>query len=450
MSVRELLRGLNKVGAFRALDEDDVEALIRREFDSDRNGTVELDEFLKFCRGGAAGGGARRSGRGGEEADLDVVSQTYEFSLDPDVRAMEKKLRRAARELAARGGDARMLLTQYDVESTGTVVRSDFVQVLMQLGLSLVDAGGPPGEDLREPGDALRERQMRQLARVRGTGPGPSRARRLVKRRDAGDDADAALVDDWDELALVNWYREGAKRELVKGMLAKSMLSTVTVYPRFGSTCWFEVELRNPFSRAERFAVDLPKGESELRCVASAEEWQHLRRHVAPAFGEVGEGAVEADMIDNAGPPGSPPMVLLMAHETVRVPFAFLSLAPPSHDLRWGKKGASTVRRSREESKDGDDPVSGADRTVPIRFVAAGGYVVAAVEVAAKPRACVVDRTFRFYQAEGEIMKRCVPAAAPKSSPPPDFDPSPRNYPRRRRGAAATRRSQYPRSPRYA
>ena len=46
LSVRELLRGLNKVGAFRALDEDDVEALIRREFDSDRNGTVELDEFV--------------------------------------------------------------------------------------------------------------------------------------------------------------------------------------------------------------------------------------------------------------------------------------------------------------------------------------------------------------------------------------------------------------------
>ena len=92
-------------------------------------------------------------------------------------------------------------------------------------------------------------------------------------------------VDEWDELALVSWYRQGAKRDLVRGMLAKAALKTIRVYPRFGTTCWFEVELRNPFSRAERFAVDIPKGEGELRVVTSAEEWQHLRRHVPVAFG---------------------------------------------------------------------------------------------------------------------------------------------------------------------
>merc|ERR1719352_2273046 len=77
----------------------------------------------------------------------------------------------------------------------------------------------------------------------------------------------------------------------------------------------------NPFGRAERFAVDVPKGEKELRVVTSAEEWQHLRRNVPVAFGTVGQGAVEADMIDGSGPPGAPPMVLLMARETVRIPF---------------------------------------------------------------------------------------------------------------------------------
>ena len=226
---------------------------------------------------------------------------------------------------------------------------------------------------------------------------------------------------------MIEWYRQGSKRDMVRGMLAKSMLTTVPIYPTFGTCCWFEVEVTNPFSRAERFSVDLPRKETELRLVTSTEEWAHLRRHVAPAFGDAGAGAVEADMIDASGPPGAPPVVLLMAHETIRVPFAFLSLEPPSHDLKWGARqtkaapdaGRRGDRRS-SEAKDGggDGPkASGSgtapSRVVPVRFVAAGGYVVAAVEVESRPRACVVDRTFRFYQSEGEILKRCVRVLPP-------------------------------------
>ena len=73
-------------------------------------------------------------------------------------------------------------------------------------------------------------------------------------------------------------------------------------------------------------------------------------------------------------------------------PLRVFVVTPPSHDLRWG----------RDDDKEDDA------RTVPVRFVAAGGFVVAATEVTARQRACVVDRTFRFYQAEGEILKRCV------------------------------------------
>lgn len=396
LSVDELLSGLSELGIFDELRREDVRALVKDELDVNRDGKVDRGEFFAFCRTRDAPAKPTVTS-GADSEDLEMVAQTYEFSSDPDVRAIEKKLRRAAREVAARGGDVRVLASQYDRGNTGSIVRSDFVQFLMQLGLSLVDAGKDPQDDRREAGDALRERQMRQLARVRG-GAAPSRARRLLK----GPMNDTNLTDEWDELALTQWYREGAKKEMVRGMLAKSMLSAVPIYPRFGTTCWFEVELTNPFGRAERFAVDVPKGEKELRVVTSAEEWQHLRRHVPVAFGSVGEGAVESDMIDGSGPPGAPPMVLLMARETVRIPFAFLSLAPPSHDLRWG----------RDDNKDEEGA-----RTVPVRFVAAGGFVVAATEVTARPRACVVDRTFRFYQAGGEILKRCVRVMPPAPTP---------------------------------
>ena len=45
--------------------------------------------------------------------------------------------------------------------------------------------------------------------------------------------------------AQVKWYREGAKRELVRSMLAKSMLSRLDLYPRFGQTLWSHT-LRRP------------------------------------------------------------------------------------------------------------------------------------------------------------------------------------------------------------
>ncbi|KAH8058941.1 Ca2-binding protein [Aureococcus anophagefferens] len=266
LSVKELLRGLRKLGVFQELDADDVEKLVRSDLDRDGNDAVELDEFLAFCRDAPGPAG----------------------TLDPDTRCVEKKLRRAARELAGRGGDVRLLLDQYDVEGVGSVIRSDFVQVLMQLGLSLVDGGGPPRGDVDDAptrADALRERQLAQLARVRGGGPGPANARRLLRTRQSrGDDDDARLVDEWDDLKMVEWYREGSKRDMVRGMLAKSMLVTVPIYPTFGTTAWFEVEIHNPFSRAERFTVDIAAKERELRLVTSS-EWAHLRRHVPVAFG---------------------------------------------------------------------------------------------------------------------------------------------------------------------
>ena len=206
LSVNELLSGLSKLGIFDSLDKRDVQDLVKRDLDSDRNGNVSIKEFLAFCRNSKAPS-SRMVEKGGDDEDLDLVAQTYEFSSDPDVRAIEKKLRRAAREVAARGGDVRLLASQYDRDNSGSIVRSDFVQFLMQLGLSLVDAGGVPKDTRREAGDALRERQLRQLARVRG-GAAPSRARRLLK----GPSPDSNLTDEWDELALTQWYREGPRR----------------------------------------------------------------------------------------------------------------------------------------------------------------------------------------------------------------------------------------------
>ena len=95
LSVNELLSGLSKLGIFDSLDKRDVQDLVKRDLDSDRNGNVSIKEFLAFCRNSKAPSSSKVE-KGGDDEDLDLVAQTYEFSSDPDVRAIEKKLRRAA------------------------------------------------------------------------------------------------------------------------------------------------------------------------------------------------------------------------------------------------------------------------------------------------------------------------------------------------------------------
>ena len=68
------------------------------------------------------------------------------------------------------------------------MIRSDFVQVLMQLGLALLEAGDPNQE--ADPSStatglnatALRERQLSQLQKVRGPRDSGARHRRERER----------------------------------------------------------------------------------------------------------------------------------------------------------------------------------------------------------------------------------------------------------------------------
>lgn len=384
IAMDELSRGLARLGVFDSVDRSSVGALLKT-FDKDGDGVVDIDEFLEFAHGG-------EKKRDEEEEDLAMVGRDYEFSLDPDTRTVEKKMRRAARQLAADGGDVRTLFTQYDRENEGAIVRSDFVQVMMQLGLSLVEGTFTSPEET----SALRRRQMIQLARTRRRGTAP--LSRIRRSRDDDDSYGKRLCDEWDELALVKWYREGFKRDMVRSLLASSMVANVDLYPTFGQTAWFEHSLHNPSNKAERVAIVVEHAavqrSTNLRLVVSGEEWMHLRRNQPPAHGQVGSDAVEADMIDASGPT---PNVMLMANETVRLPFALLSLEPPSHDLRYSSK------------RDDDQPTT----VTTVKFLSAAGFSLGILRVNTYPRPCVVDRTLRFYQAEGEILKRTIRVVAP-------------------------------------
>lgn len=207
-----------------------------------------------------------------------------------------------------------------------------------------------------------------------------TRSRRFANR---GDDRGDAFNDEREALNLIKWYREGQKKTVVRDMLTQSLTTKYVLTPRFGHTIFFEYELKNPFGTEERFEINYK--DVELRVVTSSEEWMYLRRRVAPAVGTVGEWPIEHDMIDGGQESGF--MISLQPNETVSIPFTLLSIDPALKDARDGA----------------------GEGLVEVNFISATyGHTTSVLELDIKPKPMIVDRSFRFFQAEGEILKRTV------------------------------------------
>ena len=351
--------------------------------------------LIAFARGGPGGpggpGAAAAAGRDGAP---------YRFSADADVRAAEKKLRRLVRLERGAGrlapGAVEAIFRRYDPDGGGSVLRCDFVLCLMELGLSLLDAdaaapkGGAP--------DAAYERKLDALRRTRaGRGSADSKSISAPKSLSAlskaadGAKGGGALAEEMEQLALLRWYREGRKKEVVKRLLSRSLTSDAHLFPRFGECSYFLFPVQNPFQHEETLCIELE--DDALRVVTDAEEWRLLERNARPsavASAAAAAAAVEADMIyrDPAAPPGSRLHLSLLPGERVLVPFAYLSLAPP------GPK--------REE------------RRVDVAFRSRShGHAVALLRVHVHPRAAAVHRSLYLAGGEGEVLRRCVRLAAP-------------------------------------
>ena len=166
----------------------------------------------------------------GEEEDSEIQ---YTFSSDPEIRDVEKKIRRASRRVVAGGGgvDLTDLFSRYDTGGSGTIVRSDFIQILMEIGLSLLDSsGGGSGEV-----DHVRKRQMATLASYKGNSG--KRASKLRSKRpqlfnQRAEDRSDAFNDEREALNLIKWYREGQKKTIVRDLLTQSLTTKWTLNPR--------------------------------------------------------------------------------------------------------------------------------------------------------------------------------------------------------------------------
>jgi len=145
----------------------------------------------------------------------------YKFSSDADIREAEKKLRRSCIKAIHQGGlDLDEMFKRYDNGDDGTIMRSDFVQVLMELGLSLLDGANGSNENDRNGGngDSMRQKQLAALSSYKGNSG--KRAAKLRDRRpqlfSGGDSNGDAFNDEKEALNMIKWYvGERAKRRIL-------------------------------------------------------------------------------------------------------------------------------------------------------------------------------------------------------------------------------------------
>ncbi|KAJ1442329.1 hypothetical protein B484DRAFT_442214 [Ochromonadaceae sp. CCMP2298] len=444
--------GLIKLTSFRAL--------LRREdvFDSVPEQAVDLmlepllqdrqhiraGALLRFIEGRKALDVGSGEGKEGEEGELTVLQRDYDFSPDPEIRTLEKKVRGFGRILAKKGVDVEGLFQYFDPKESGAVRRTELLEVLSRLGMYLLEEG----KVLQQGADAendMARMQKTQLSRLMGTGGAyaqnaPRMARKLLMS--AGEPSESDFKDHLESMTLVNWYRQSQKEMLLQRVLSHSLAHTVRIYPRFGRTSFFEFPTTNPFAHEERFQIEV--GDPELRLVTAFDEWLHLRRCCRPALGELGPEPVEAEMFDRDA--AGTVQVALLPHETLHLPFTFMTLTPymPESRLpdkrqqrqslqaqqssRWdrdrdrgeGKEGESKSAEQEEDVLQAEEP----HRTVEVKVVSCThGHIVAIIKVLVCPRPFVLHRTLRFQEPENTVMKRRIQILGAEHAPsyPGDF-----------------------------
>ncbi|CAK4477563.1 unnamed protein product [Aphanomyces euteiches] len=327
-----------------------------------------------------------RESRRTSESARQVVQEEYRFSTEPEVRVLELKLRKAAIAALARGVPAGVLLEKYTQKGTGEVLRVDFVQFIMELGLSVIDDLDSAGYVCDAPvmHDKVYARQLERLRQYRLRHRNTNQAQRelihaasmtnraIPKHGQAQVDAFVAQKNKM--LQVVQYYRDGHKKSLINALLRDHVTTTIHLYPRFGTMLFFEVPVRNPYGHAERFRIEWH--DPELLLVTSSEEWQYYRDYVPMCINvaEGNAGAVEVDMIDEMHE------LLLEGGDSVMLPFRLLTL--------------QLAKQS---------------RTVPVYFKSvAHGHVISVLQVHIQPQPFVCHRTYRYFHAANAILRRCL------------------------------------------
>jgi hypothetical protein len=393
--------------------------------------------------------------KAGDASDMEAVRTLRERSTDhPEssaallvscgkIRSLVRLCLSSSTSTLGERGSLRAALKEVDEGGRGSIHVQEWRRVMeRRLGLRVVlDAGEDPFDS--EVAERQLERAMaieRSLSGLDDSQPrrkaeGASDAtERAAAIRSMALGAQAAVADP--ELALLQLYREGRKRDLVNAVLAKTSTFECDLYPSCGRACLLQLTVQNPYPHEERLQVFVedPSGAAEMRLITDAQEWGFLRQVLpleapdpAQALIDAGlsTGTVQAGVVTSSG------NVLLAPFEAVTLGFVFLSFSPgivrspasaravPVSDadataratsralaLRAGRapSTAAFVEVEREASESHSQPLS--DRCIQVRVASMShGTPVAVLKAQVHPRPFPIHRTVRFFHTENSTLR---------------------------------------------
>jgi hypothetical protein len=222
-------------------------------------------------------------------------------------------------------------------------------------------------------------------------------------------------------LSAAEEVRQDQKKAEVARRMDRFNTSQVTVPAQFATPSYFHIEFTNPYHQQVTFTVVIaergatpqvvdaaspppaplhgvltPPPGLALQLVRDRSEWlrlSQLQKVPPPPRGDYGflSGGVGGVIFT------------LQVRETVSLPFRYLAFdqpGPASGEVGSPVSSASLADLTRLANTQ--------DRTFVVELLQHQGPLLQRIEVTARPRACPVDRTVRFFEAEGTPVEKSM------------------------------------------
>ncbi|GFR44041.1 hypothetical protein Agub_g5201 [Astrephomene gubernaculifera] len=242
-------------------------------------------------------------------------------------------------------------------------------------------------------------------------------------------------------LADVSAARSRRKHEFILEQLRRSMVTRRVVRPAYGEVLVYEYEFQNPYSHEQTFELRI-SAPHEVSVLSRQEDYRALRAANARFLGVVSQpvGPLEQEIMSGN-------RIYLQAHERITLPFRLQSFEPPEgyktanpsaaatpgqpHDpaLRGAAANASVaaaaaagLRSPQHRQRVAGAAAAGggggagphasslpAGHSVFVELISTKDDVpVAVLELEVVPRPLIIDRTFRYYQSERQLLRTTI------------------------------------------
>ena len=183
ISISSLKNILRREDMFQYIPEDVVDQLLLPLAD---NGKLEVVDLIKFIDGDNASPYVKRTNSINEP--LNNVFKQYNFSNDPEIHSVERKLRKFGSILAKKGIDVESYFREFDRNNNGTVRRTEFIEILSKIGMYLLEQGKVLEQFSNSEHD-IRRQQINIIKKMRCSSStyadnAPRMARRLLMNTD--------------------------------------------------------------------------------------------------------------------------------------------------------------------------------------------------------------------------------------------------------------------------